>query len=476
MLNNFTRYFLLCLVIAFVFPSILSAQETSPGTIILDTASFWRVHYTIKSPIEKKEEKAEKITFRGAKWIMNDSPSPAKDWAEPDFDDSAWARFPGISPDKVSFLALVCMRGKFKVTDPTKVKDLILSAAYRGGIVVYINGKEVARGNMPEGEIDMDAFAESYPSDTFTDADRKALRDHRTKAAERAKIWAKIERKITSVKIPAKLFRKGVNVLAIEVHRTVYDEKDVKKAKRKPAIIDWGNCGLVSVQLQAPGGDGVVPNIARPRGLQVWNSNPMLVDCDMDYGDPNEPLRPIYIVGTCNGAFSGKVVLGSDQDIKGLSATMGDLKSEGGGTIPVSAVRIRYARPDWFQKGIDRRYLTIPACFAGLEEATPAEVPVTSQKPLRSGMKLIKSPGVSPSFGAVVPVWVTVNVPADAKPGDYEGKLTISATGTEPVEVPVKLKVCGWKLPYPHEYVTWADIVQSPESEAGKYKVPLWSG
>ena len=287
MLNNFTRYFLFCLAAAFISASILSAQESGEGTIILDTASFWRLHYTIKSPIEKNEEKAEKINFLRAKWIVNDSPSPAKDWAKPDFDDSGWARFPGVDP-KVPFLALVCMRGKFEVTDPAKVKELTLSVSYRGGIVVYVNGEEVARGHLPkEGGGGLEQLAEDYPSDTFTDEDKKTLGNRRIKAAEKAKIWAKVERKITSVKVPAKLLREGVNVLAIEVHRTAYNEKEVKKGKRKPAIIDWGNCGLVSVRLQALGVEGVVTTIARPKGLQVWNSNPMKVDCDMDYGDPN---------------------------------------------------------------------------------------------------------------------------------------------------------------------------------------------
>ncbi len=59
----------------------------------------------------------------------------------------------------------------------------------------------------------------------------------------------------------------------------------------------------------------------------------MSVDFDLDWGDPNEKLAPIQLVGTRNGAFSGKVVVGSDAAIKGLSARMTDLKSGSGGTI-----------------------------------------------------------------------------------------------------------------------------------------------
>ncbi len=180
-------------------------------------------------------------------------------------------------------------------------------------------------------------------------------------------------------------------------------------------------------------------------------------------------------MGTCNGAFSGKVVVGSDQAIKGLSAKVGELKSKDGGTISASAVEIRYAKADWHQAGIDQRYLTLPGCFAGLEETPPSEVEVKKEKTRPWWAKYIISPGVSPSFGAVVSVWVTVNVPKDAALGDYEGKLTITATDAGPVEVPVSLKVCGWKLPDPHDFATWVDIIQSPETVAMRYNVPLWS-
>ncbi len=196
MLSNFAKYFLLCIVIAFVFPSILSAQEGGTGTIILDTASFWRVHYTIKPPVVKKEQEIEKITFP-AKWIMRSTPSPSADWAKPDFDDSGWARFPGVSPDKVSFLALVCMRGKFKVTDPTKVKDLTLLATYRGGIVVYLNGKEIARGHLPKGG-GLGQLAEDYKDGEAHD------------------------RSLSDVKIPDGALRKGVNILSTAPMRALF--------------------------------------------------------------------------------------------------------------------------------------------------------------------------------------------------------------------------------------------------------------
>jgi hypothetical protein len=72
-------------------------------------------------------------------------------------------------------------------------------------------------------------------------------------------------------------------------------------------------------------------------------------------------------------------------------------------------------------------------------------------------------------------VWVTVQVPAEAKPGEYEGSLTITTEGAKPVVVPVKLRVHDFRLPDPSAYTTCVDFVQSPETVAMQYDAPLWS-
>ena len=155
---------------------------------------------------------------------------------------------------------------------------------------------------------------------------------------------------------------------------------------------------------------------------------------------------------------------------------MSDLVSrKAGGRIAASSVRVRFAKADSSQAGIQHRYMEYPRCFGGLEEFPPEEVKVMAKKRWPWSFKPFKSPGVKVTLGATQPVWITVNVPADAKPGDYEGTLTISASGERTVRVPVKVKVCGFKLPDPGNYHTWVDITNSPESVAMQYEVPFWS-
>lgn len=119
------------------------------------------------------------------------SPYPPADWMQIEFDDSEWWRhpcpFPGIPFDsdrlwnhygdnQLRSLALICVSGKFSVTDLSKVKGLKLSCIYRGGIVVYLNGKAVLRSHMTEGNVKMDTLAEDYPNEISILPD---IADHR---------------------------------------------------------------------------------------------------------------------------------------------------------------------------------------------------------------------------------------------------------------------------------------------------------
>ena len=51
--------------------------------------------------------------------------------------------------------------------DPAAVKDLALELAYHGGIVVYLNGQEILRQNVPAGAITAATLAEPYGLDSY---------------------------------------------------------------------------------------------------------------------------------------------------------------------------------------------------------------------------------------------------------------------------------------------------------------------
>jgi hypothetical protein len=128
--------------------------------------------------------------------------------------------------------------------------------------------------------------------------------------------------------------------------------------------------------------------------------------------------------------------------------------------IPASAVELRCALKTW--EGWVGNAFGWWVNWDDLETSPPAEVAMTSSRGLHAA--------------SILPVWVTVRVPRDAKPGDYTGKVTVAAAGLDkPVDVPVSLHVSDWTLPDSKDFTTHVSIVQSPDSVALQYNVPMWS-
>ena len=443
------------------------ALEIKTSGAVLDAWGFWRSFITLRQPVVRRGRALAKVPI-GAKWLECETATAPVDWTAPDFDDSAWPRHAGvITPlqrNKVDGSALVaqsCLRGKFGVTDPSAVRGLCVSVSYHGGVVLTLNGHVFARGHLvrddgPSDDAPGETFAEDYPPEASTQPELRV-------------------RTLSEVPVPAALLRKGVNVLGIEVHRAPFNEKDVGKDRRgRMVIIGWGTCELCNVKMWASSLDGLVPNVVRPEGVQVWNSSPLDPDFDMDYGDPGEPVRPIRLVGTPGGAFSGKVVVGSTEPLKGVHAfTTGLSRTDGAGFIGPASVQVRYAGASGVDHAAWLRYPVAATRFDALHETPPTVVPVRESRPHWRSRRVPGQP--TPVFGAVQPVWITVRVPATAQPGDYRGTLVVLVEGRQRVRVPVELHLCAWRLPPPSDYHTFIEFIQSPDTLALEYDVPMWS-
>ncbi len=462
------------------------AQPKPPptGNIILDTNGFWRFYPVLRTVVVRDGDLLKEV---GAPC---NTPAPPADWTSAEFDDSGWVRIAGApfatwshweacARANVGFLYCsrsslavgeVCLRGKFHVDDPAGAKGLKLSLTYRGGVAVSVNGKEIAREHLPkQGPLAPETPAEIYPREAWFLADGELPRGYGGKGSNSDRLPKRL--RSAEIEIPASVLRKGTNVLALDIHRSPLTKEAYDKLKPLKdydvSFCAWEACGLFSARLEASEPDSVQQNATRSAGLQVWNSDLLRADRDTDWGDPNEPLKPIRIVGARNGSFSGKVVVGSSSDIKGLKASIGDLDGPSGAKIPAAAVEIRYAVPDLPRAESDFNR------FDSLLESPPAEVTVRRKKPNPDAVRMM--PGeMSPVPGAVVPAWITVNVPADAKPGDYRGMLKIAAGGKDS-PVPVELHVSGFALPDAKDRRTFVELVESPDTLALEYGDALWS-
>jgi len=185
--------------------------------------------------------------------------------------------------------------------------------------------------------------------------------------------------------------------------------------------------------------------VAAAAEVKVWNYD-VLGDAYRVADAP--PAGPITIVGARGGTFSGVVAVESTARITGLRAEVSALSADGA-SIPADQVAVRYA-VSW---GSDKK---LPRGLDVLLESPPAEV-VPYKKRTLAG------------------VWVTVTVPADAKAGVYRGKLRVSADGLAVQTVPIELTVADWLAPQAQDWRTWIEMIQSPDTLALEYGVPLWS-
>ena len=337
-------------------------------------------------------------------------------------------------------------RANSNVSDPARAKDLALTLSYRGGIAVYLNGREIARRHLAK-----EAQPED-PAEDYTEGDFTKPRD-------------------LSVTLPPGALRKGVNVLALELHRSPQVAAQVKREGGNVEI-PFGTCGVISANLTVPKGAAVTPNFTRPTDVQVWNSGPMEEDYECDYGDPNEDLKPIRVFAPLGGVGSGKVVVGWSKPIKGLRATASELQQAAGhGRIPESAVQVRYALPTGRGPGGTYGANSYPMIRSDALDVTPPEEVAV----LIPNLSNVGWPGRVALRGAVVPVWVTIKVPPESAVGEYHGELILNLPDGNKAKVPVALTVCPWRVPDPTAYRMFVEVVQSPESVAARYGVPLWS-
>jgi hypothetical protein len=363
------------------------------------------------------------------------------------------------------------LRGTFRVEDPGAVRDLRLLLHYLGGVVVYVNGRELCRGHLPPGAIDLDTLAERYPEEAYVRPDGQVYRAKDAKEfAERMSVRV---RRLSSGAgkeghvVPASMLRKGLNVMAIEAHAAPLSEHMYAYSSLNGDLMPWPHAGVQEARLVAAA--GVEPKVGPSEAIQLWTSQPMETVEVWHYAHPAARVRPVVMVGARNGTFSGKVVLSSKNAIRDLTASVTDLvAATGDARIPASAIQVRFAEPahvpvSWRNSD----YWT--NLFDRLLSEPPAEVaPRTAS--FGYGSK------VRPA-AAVAPIWLTVRVPADARPGDYRGVLTVEAAGTNRVKyaVPVELAVHDWRIPDYRDFTVHHNLYQSPDSVAQFYKVPMWS-
>jgi hypothetical protein len=187
------------------------------------------------------------LVSSGAVWKYSDTGSNlGTTWRDPAFNDGGWKSGPSqlgygdgdeatvvnFGPDPNNRYITTYFRHTFSVSDPTAFASVLLKLVRDDGAVVYLNGSEVLRSNMPTGAVNYTTKA----STAICCADESAQQ---------------------SLVINPTLLRAGSNLLAVEIHQS------------------GGASSDISFDLSLTGSTGV--RITRGPYLQMGTSNSMSV-------------------------------------------------------------------------------------------------------------------------------------------------------------------------------------------------------
>src|ERR1051325_795591 len=137
-------------------------------------------------------------------------------WQQISFDDSAWFSGPaqlgygdgdertvvGYGPNSNFKYLTTYFRRAFTLSDPNSLAALTVRLLRDDGGIVYINGVEVFRSNMPEGFVNINTFA----STTIPNADE-------------TRFFPKL--------IDPAVLVQGTNIIAVEIHQAAYNSSDI---------------------------------------------------------------------------------------------------------------------------------------------------------------------------------------------------------------------------------------------------------
>ena len=158
-----------------------------------------------------------------------------------------------------------------------------------------------------------------------------------------------------------------------------------------------------------------------------------------------------------------QAVISSDAELKDVTVAVSDLRSGksviGSGNISVQFVS--FVVSDLLDT------TKFGQCSSREDKSKWGEVLVADVLDLKESMNI-------PS-GRKQPVWMTVNVPSDAKPGKYTGRMSVSSSNAKTRSLPVELVVSDHILPPAHDWTFHLDLWQNPYSVARYAGVPLWS-
>jgi hypothetical protein len=152
----------------------------------------------------------------------------------------------------------------------------------------------------------------------------------------------------------------------------------------------------------------------------------------------------------CGERTAAQLVLWTSSGTEQVRLLASPLRGEGGKEIPSASLSLRFVR-----------YVLSDSGKPGAREVV-ADVLDTAER-------LDLAPHTTR------PVWISLDVPPDAVPGRYQGRVQVAGKGAKPLEFPIELEVLPLVLPPPSQWSFRLDLWQDPWSVAHYHGVRPWS-
>ena len=192
------------------------------------------------------------------------------------------------------------------------------------------------------------------------------------------------------------------------------------------------------------------------RGMNVAWGSPDLV---YSRSEVPQNLTDSYKATAWKGErVSAQALLWTAKDIEGVECEISDFVADGA-TLPASIAKARFVRYTLADK-VDK------SCLCGRPNGHPAI--------LQADM-LDNIEKMDIEENTTRPIWVSVAVPHDAKPGVYKATLKVSRCGLGSKKLPLEIEVIDQELAKPADWKFHLDLWQHPSAVARAEGVELWS-
>ena len=155
---------------------------------------------------------------------------------------------------------------------------------------------------------------------------------------------------------------------------------------------------------------------------------------------------------------NGHFVLWTKTGVQQVRLSATSLVSTTGNEIPSTCVRPCFVS-----------YVLADETFKTCGSRPPTETPVLVEDVIDNALK------IDMKARRTYPVWVSIDVPFDAKPGMYSGEFIVIFEGGNFLSFDIKLEILDLVLPDPAEWSFHLDLWQNPWSVARYHRVEPWS-